>query len=464
MEVGKLTLLGIDVVSIENINIEAECNKHATLKLDCLIAKEDIAKCEMYTNLNQPVTLKHDGKILFSGKVMELKCRVEIEGAHLLLTIKNCSIDLDLVKKCKSYQDTKKTYQEVVESKCRCLFNTENKVTGELIIQYQETDWDFLCRVASKCNQPIYTDMANAELLLYWGIEKGRPIKDIEIRNVVSTKDLRWQQDMTQNDGVGLSVSDAVTYIVESPDFLKVGDAIEVNGKVMYVYKLLIDTNQAELRGYYYVKTFQGMSVPKIYYTDLAGVGLQGKIICSQGTDVKVHLDMDDVQDEATAYLFPFSAMQAAADGSGWYYMPEVGDCIKVCIPAWEESGAFAVSAVSTYDGADDAEDKMGDTSDKYMRNPSGKEVHVTNSGISLGAGKDVSALDMDVNGDINLFGNSTVSFDASENVEITAVGDLNIKASEMIDIHSDATGELRFNDAGEIDELGGQVNINAEE
>ena len=79
---------------------------------------------------------------------------------------------------------------------------------------------------------------------------------------------------------------------------------------------------------------------PVIYCPEMAGAALQGTVIESQKDKVKVHLAIDEGKESADVYLFPFSAMQASSDGSGWYYMPEVGDCVKVCIPAWEEKGA----------------------------------------------------------------------------------------------------------------------------
>lgn len=464
MEIGKIILQGIDVVSIENISITAEFNEHATLKIKCLVEDEALKECGKFLSSNQEITLKEEDDILFQGNVVGLRGGKDSYKSWIEFVVKNSTWMLDKDKKSKSYQDVTKTYQDLVETKTKCLFQTDNKVVGELVLQYQETDWQFLCRIASKCNQPIYADMTKTDSILYWGVDKNKSAKEPEIRLLSSEKDLEWVKRINGNEDMTLLEDEATIYTIESPDFFKLGDAILVDGKELIIYKLSINADRAEVCGTYYAKRASALVYPTIYSYDMAGVSLQGEVIAAQGTDVKVHLSIDDKQDEEGAYWFPFSAMQAAADGSGWYYMPEKGDCVKVCIPAWEEKGTFAVSAVSTYDGKSDAEDKMADTSVKYMLNPSGKEMQLTNTGISAGVSGGDSSINMDINGNVNLFGKESYSIEASEAVTLFAMKNMEIKASTSIDLKARTTGELIFDENGEITELGGQVNINAED
>ena len=106
----------------------------------------------------------------------------------------------------------------------------------------------------------------------------------------------------------------------------------------------------------------------------------------------------------------------------------------------------------------------MGDTSVKYMRNPTGKQIQLTPGKIAADGGGQASGLQMGTDGTIAFTGKQAVTMESSESITIVAMGDLNIHADETIDIKAETTGELVFDDAGEITELGGQVNINAEE
>ena len=80
----------------------------------------------------------------------------------------------------------------------------------------------------------------------------------------------------------------------------------------------------------YVVKEASGFRCKETFLHDIAGASLRGKVIGVEGEKVQVHLDIDEDQDAGGAYWFPFSTLQSSSDGSGWYYMPENGDCVDV--------------------------------------------------------------------------------------------------------------------------------------
>lgn len=449
MEIGKLQLKGIEVNAIESVELTAEWNQHACLNVKCLVEKEHVDSYASLGGQKEKVTLMHEDTRLFSGIVTAASCKVEKGKAILMLDVTDSTWQLDRKKKSRSFQDVSKTFQEVAEKIHSCIFHCENKVTGKLILQYQETDWEFLKRLASKCNTMIYADMTSEHMALYFGVNGQKKAIKPELYDCIRERNLE---------------KNTYACIFESPDFINIGDVVELDGRKLVVDQMQMNAKKAQLVGTYHAMPAEDCMYPVIYCPDMAGAALQGTVIESQKDKVKVHLAIDEGKESADVYLFPFSAMQASSDGSGWYYMPEVGDCVKVCIPAWEEKGAFAVSAVSTYDGAADAQDMMGDTSVKYMRNLTGKQIQLTPGGIAADGGGQASGLQMGTDGTIAFTGKQAVTMKSSESITIVAMGDLNIHADETIDIKAETTGELVFDDAGEITELGGQVNINAEE
>lgn len=81
----------------------------------------------------------------------------------------------------------------------------------------------------------------------------------------------------------------------------------------------------------------------------IIGVALNGKVLEISGTKIKIHLDIDNGGKDV--YWFPFSTLSASPDGSGWYYMPEKGDNVRIYFPSKHTRDVIAVSAVSSYDG-----------------------------------------------------------------------------------------------------------------
>lgn len=118
---------------------------------------------------------------------------------------------------------------------------------------------------------------------------------------------------------------DRTTYLLDSDTFLTVGDAVCHDGQKLYVHDLACTMDKAGFHAIYKAMRAENITCEPVELYDMAGAALEGKIIAVQGEKVKVHLNADARQPVDKAYWFPFSTMQSASDGSGWYYMPEEG-------------------------------------------------------------------------------------------------------------------------------------------
>lgn len=464
MEIGKIKLEEIEVVSIENLKLDAGINQHATLELECLIEQEYMQDYIMLPEKEQQITVREEEKIIFCGTVTQAVCKTKRGNTYLYLTLKNASYLLDRTKIAKSYQNIAMTYQEIAEDKAMTIYAGESETIGNVVVQYQETDWEFLLRMSSCVGTGIYADMCMPKCVIHWGIEDKTVDSNLQITEYTVEKDLELFKKCAENANKKLMEADCITYEFECNEMLKIGDAVSLDGRKVYITWMQCEMNQADFCGLYKAKSKEGICyMPRLRY-DMPGTALEGNVIDVDKDKVKVHLTIDEKQDKETAYWFPFSAMEASSDGSGWYYMPEPGDCVKVCIPSWDEKDAFAVSAVSSYDGKADTEDKMADTNSMYMRNPSGKQMQMTQQHIKADGGNGQSMFEMDAEGNMTLCANQSVSIEAMETIEIEAGDVIEIKAAKVLNVKTAMTGEILMNEAGELQHLGGHVNINREE
>ena len=81
---------------------------------------------------------------------------------------------MDQVKRCRSFQDVGQTYSEVAQRVASGHPNGAviptvglDKPLGVPVIQYRETDWEFLKRMASWCLPPHLVWVPGAFLRLY---------------------------------------------------------------------------------------------------------------------------------------------------------------------------------------------------------------------------------------------------------------------------------------------------------
>lgn len=464
MEIGKVIVEGIEAEEILNIGIKAKFNCHATLKVKCVIKRNNMERVMSKIKDHTKITLKERKQLLFQGYAQKAECNVQEEYAELILWAVSSSWFLDRKKKTKSYQDISCTNESLIRSKTEGMFYDKPQPIETIQLQYKETDWEFLGRFSSKWNLPMYPDMLSETPFLKFGIDKKKRGYEIRVREILEKKDLLENKLKNKNGVEEVSDFDAYYICVGSDQWYQIGDAVWYKGRTWYISSLECHMNYADFYVVYELRSQQGCKCLEQYLYDMAGAALEGRVIAVQGEKIKVHLNVDERQEVDRAYWFPFSTLQSAADGSGWYYMPEKGDAVKVCIPGWEERGAFAVSAVSTYEGKDAKGDKMSDTNQKYMRNPSGKELKMYPSGIKADGGGKASYMQLEDDGTMAMKGREKVQFLASETIEVVAGKKIIMESENIVDLKADTTGELILNESGEIIQLGGQVNVNSED
>ena len=73
-------------------------------------------------------------------------------------------------------------------------------------------------------------------------------------------------------------------------------------------------------------------------------------------------MDIDGPCGGKDAYWFPYATMSAALDGSGWYYMPEAGDRVRVEFPDKYAQDALVINSASVYDAPSGGEGLHGES------------------------------------------------------------------------------------------------------
>ena len=100
-----------------------------------------------------------DGTVIFRGILENLEVTSQHDYVICQGTIVSGSILMDTTPRCRSFQNPDMTWGQILETVIQAyphgflLKNCRNidKSIGRPIIQYQETDWEFLNRIASRC-------------------------------------------------------------------------------------------------------------------------------------------------------------------------------------------------------------------------------------------------------------------------------------------------------------------------
>ncbi len=447
MELGKIRFIGAEVKSILNFKLEGCVNEHAKAEVRCIVDEIDVNRVIDEVNNHVAVELKEGSETLFAGYLTNADFSFEGHYVEATLTAKGATWLLDVDKKNRSYQDTGMSFEGVVSSKAPCAYFVNDAAIGNILIQFRETDWQFVKRVASKRGNYVFSDPTIDGVMLCCGIDEKK--EPVEIESDRYSIERKFPESV-------------LSYEIKCDEAFKVGDAVTFKKQKFYVWKAEINADLAAVEATYVVKEASGFKCKETFLHDIAGASLRGKVIGVEGEKVQVHLDIDEEQDAGGAYWFPFSTLQSSSDGSGWYYMPENGDCVNVCIPTWDEGGAFAVSAVSTYEAEEGAEDMMGDAGSKYMRNPSGNEIKMTSDGVKGSAGAAKFKLGND--GKASFWAQQSLEMEAKSTIQIISDTELEVNAAQTLNMKADPGGQLKMDESGNVWELGLMVNINEED
>ena len=462
---------GYNIQSIKKMQIKNSINNHATLKLTGILDHEDINDVYSTTN-NKVIEVYYENKgsknTLFYGIVTNINVLVDQEVYKIDVEAKSMTYLLDIKVKSRSFQDKSMPVKTIIKnvmsdySNSSYLLNMPDEASGELIVQYEETDWEFIKRIVSEYNKGLIASTTSKSIQYSVGSQNHFKQLSLAHTKFEIYKDLNEYKEMKENFISGAKEEDYLTYKVTDYGILSLGDYINFQNKQLYVYESLYEIKDGILQNTYKLRQENGLNQKRLFNTKIIGSSIDGKIIGVQGELVQIHLEIDKSQSTSTAKWFKFSTMSASSDGSGWYCMPEIGDSVKVYFPTKDEDESFAISAVSGYkQGASESGDRMGNPDNKYLRTRNDKEVKLTPDGIAVSCDSGQADMKLSSDGTLTISSQNNINVTAKGNIKIEAKKSFKISALESINIDCDKGGGLDFDKEGQIKEKGTQVNNN---
>jgi len=485
---SQLRIEPYEVLEILDVRINQKINEHGTLYLKARLPEgEETRDLEAYAE-GKNVSLNSKGMagehILFQGITQEIKVSLVEHVYYIEVNAISYSYLLDIEQKVRSFQDKKQTYTDLItqitdEYPDAGVIDTASNgaTTNQFLMQYHETDWVFLQRLASHFNTGLICDIRFDSPKYFFGTPD---IPGVELQgfNYTVRKDIKRFRQLSKTGVDGLEENDFICYEVDTNQAIQVGSCVKFKGKNYYVDSIKI-RNEKELfitRCTFMAK--KGLSQPYKAHDEIAGCSFNGRIIDIKNDQVKVHLDVDGSQDVETAHYFPYSTVYSSEDGSGWYAMPCMNDNVRVYFPDGDDSHAYAISSVHEPvapsqnqqspagssgggGGGGATPPPSGGSRDnpdiKSLRHPSGKEITLTEDGIYItdGVGTIISLTDDGV----MIQSEKDIEFNSEQNIVIAAEEKIEIYGEESVEIYGGDTANIRLEDDVEI--MGQEVKSN---
>lgn len=451
----------ITLLSYEGI---LQVNEHGWVKLKGQIPYEKKRECmeagKNRTWVNVTAVVDSQEHSLFYGLINTM--RIEVEN-------KTCTVDIELItgssqmdqeEHLRSFQNPGCTYNEILEI-CNKQYSNNNcdKIMSEakqksidtFLVQYKETDWEFIKRLASREQTVVVAEYKTQGIKYYFGL----PDRKDGLSEGTCEYSIRCDMQeygFKKAKGLPIKKDDTVTYMWEDREIYELGQNKVIDGRTMYIYKIVSVLKKNELCHTYYMKTKSGICQPIQYNENLTGVSLFANIVDVKHEKVQIQIDGDSNNGAMAEQWFPFSTVYSSSDGTGWYCMPEKGDRVRLYFPTHEESLGYVISA---YHGA--GADLRSNPEIKFWRNKEGKEIQLTPDHVLMTNNEGTYIQISDDEG-IEIVSGGSVTIQANNGMNITSKSSsIEISASKKVRLKQ---GQTQMNLGGDLRMQGARIKI----
>lgn len=395
-------------------------------------------------------------KVVFVGVILNFSVQKYLEYNELSIILSASTVRMDCEEKSSIFQQNGVTYEDIItfvngDSGAKSLnIAPLSGSLGHISMQYLETNWNYLQRLASEKNIILVPEYEMKGIKYYIGIpNKGK----VEINVTECEKQLDMLEHITkQKNNITTLLADEQTIIIESRKILPIGTVVDINTpsstyRNMSVYKVEANKRGAMFISKYYMRNREGISTIPIKNYNCIGVSISSSVVNVQGDKLQVSMDLPGIQEDGK--YFEFATVYSSTGDAGWYCMPEIGDSVRVYFPNEKEDDAFVFNAMQI--------DKEGkDPNIKFFRNPQGKEIEfgqdylkITNNdgltiilddkkGISMESDKNINISSnqeinvQSINGKIGIVSTDEIVMKQGEDTSISIHDDVNISGNQV--------------------------------
>ena len=361
----------IPIKSLLRMEIKQQLNDHGKLHFHVIIEndkqREFLDKYEVGGQVRIYDMRQDSNSFLFCGRVESIVCEQKADMMVADINAICYSADLDRGRRNRTFQSPNVTFEGLVDqivkdSGANFMWQVADRKTGQPFIQ-QETDWEFLVRLASRFNRPIQGSMFSEYPVFYFGIREGRD----RTRTFDEAKIMEYgfSSDYYHKGGyVSGKKHEEYHYLkVKHLESWEIGDTIQFERREYTVVDRVMRFDEAG--EFYYVDTLgrEGfLHRPTVYNEELVGLQLEGTVEHAENESVFVRFGGEDEVN------YPWKWVPEV--GNLCYIMPEGGSRVILTLPTHDEKDGI-VTHVLRRNGSYPSENHQG------LSTPHGKHLRL---------------------------------------------------------------------------------------
>ncbi len=318
----------VEFVTVKECNIEARVNSHGYGTIAGIVSYRDEDKVMGLLHSEQIEQIIYEAeqniqKVLFSGLIESVSVHKEGRLLEAKIVLTGATRQLDMVRKTRTFQDISMSYGNLLEyMNLSC--NGEiipcvdvEKTIDDLIVQYQETDWEFLKRLASGFHTCLYPDIYTKKMVCYFGLPNQKNNENITIMNYGVDSDHSEYRKKRENGVEDIIEEDCRIYKITTRNTIKLAEEIHIKGMVLWVKSVSIRLEKGELLYTCQLVRKKGLTSIKKYNEKIIGASLNAYVVKANADKVKVHIPCDAKKEPVNGKWFLYSTVFSSPDGTG---------------------------------------------------------------------------------------------------------------------------------------------------
>ena len=395
--------------------------------------------------------------VLFHGIVTDFSFSHDSRGTTMYLALASGTVLMDLEPHFRVFQNENALCASIHEGitgaypdgRATCTEGGSDRTRG-ILIQYRETDWEFLKRMAAASGRCLVPDALQKGVRYTVGLPEGTG-RDIPADHIRTRLDMREYMEKTRGGMTWLCTGDMPELVVTDREICRIGDRMSYQGREYHICRIETAYRGGECLHTYHLRRKEALSPLPVSHGSITGCSFDASVTGVQRDRVQVEIAGDEWNARDGKAWFPYATVYSSPDGTGWYCMPEPGDSVRLHVPESEED-SFVMSAVHRETDAARQNPDYKSFKTKY-----GKEILFTPDSILMTNNQGMM-VEMNDSEGIMITSDRDIVVEAKENLTISSnSASLLIAAEDRLQVRQGGTSMTL---SGDISFTGGEFRI----
>jgi len=373
--------------SIDSLQISKALQSHPVLELGGILEFEKHPNFSPLEWKDQTISVlitndldpDQGAKPLFNGFLTKIILEQSCQNLYCRIEAKGVSFKMDQKPQTRFFQDGSQTYGTVLEYifkfydkliRLQSVDLCSTQKLDHLLIQYEETDWEFLQRICRRLKTVCFLADEDTPGKIYLDKQEKEAVK---------------------SDFFTISVnSDTEEVELKTWELYYLGNQLSFSGKDYTIAKIEHRLEQNVIKNYYSLRE-KNLNKTESSNDRLKGVTLKAKVTDNKDSENKGRIKITFVAGEdlgkdlwPNCRQFPFITAYSsneASGGAGFFSLPEIGETVLVNFGNGMEDDAVICGVIR-----DNSDKNLSDPTHKIWRNSKGREVRITDNELILSA------------------------------------------------------------------------------